>query len=138
MVNGVRRTKIMATLGPASDREAVIHELIAAGVDLFRLNFSHGTHESHAAALARIRAAAEHQGRAVAVLQDLAGPKIRTGMLAGGAAIDLHDGDKLQVVFGDVIGGPGLAASRPPSLDWPPRCTPATTCCSTTARSNCG
>src|SRR5687768_12303557 len=107
MVDGVRRTKIVATLGPASDREAVIDELIAAGVDLFRLNFSHGTHESHGAAVRRIRAAAEQQGRSVAVLQDLAGPKIRTGTLAGGAPIDLHDGDTLQVVFGDEVGGPG-------------------------------
>jgi pyruvate kinase len=107
MVDGARRTKIVATLGPASDREAAIDELIAAGVDLFRLNFSHGTHESHAAAVRRIRAAAERQRRCVAVLQDLAGPKIRTGSLAGGAPIDLRDGDKLQVVVGDEIGGPG-------------------------------
>src|SRR5690242_12731839 len=106
MVDGARRTKIVATLGPASDREAAIDELIAAGVDLFRLNFSHGTHESHAAAVSRIRAAAERQGRCVAVLQDLAGPKIRTGTLAGGAPIDLHDGDKVQIAFGDEIGGP--------------------------------
>src|SRR5688572_33415309 len=107
MVDGVRRTKIVATLGPASDREAVIEELIAAGVDLFRLNFSHGTHESHGAAVRRIRAAAEQQGRSVALLQDLAGPKIRTGTLAGGAPIDLHDCDTHQVAFGDEVGGTG-------------------------------
>jgi pyruvate kinase len=111
MVDGVRRTKIMATLGPATDREAAISELIAAGVDLFRLNFSHGTHQSHAAAVSRIRAAAEQQGRAVAVLQDLAGPKIRTGTLAGGTPIDLHDGDTFQIVFGDEVGGPGRVST---------------------------
>ena len=107
MVDRVRRTKIMATLGPATDREAAIHELISAGVDLFRLNFSHGTHESHAASVRRIRAAAQEQDRCIAILQDLAGPKIRTGTLAGGAAIDLHDHDKLQIVFGDEAGRPG-------------------------------
>ena len=107
MVDGVRRTKIMATLGPATDREAAINDLISAGVDLFRLNFSHGSHESHAAAVKLIRAAAEQQRRPVAVLQDLAGPKIRTGTLAGGKAIELGEGDPLQIVFGDQVGGPG-------------------------------
>jgi pyruvate kinase len=106
-MDGVRRTKIIATLGPATESDAAINELIAAGVDLFRLNFSHGTHDWHAAAVSRIRAAAERHGRSVAVLQDLAGPKIRTGRLAGGAPIDLEAGKKLQIVIGDQIGGPG-------------------------------
>ena len=111
MVDGVRRTKIIATLGPATESDAAINELIAAGVDLFRLNFSHGTHDSHAAAVTRIRAAAEHQGRGVAVLQDLAGPKIRTGRLAGGAPIDLKAGEKLEIVIGNEIGGPGRVST---------------------------
>jgi len=111
MVDGVRRTKIIATLGPATASDAAVNELIAAGVDLFRLNFSHGTHDSHAAAVLRIRAAAEHQGRCVAVLQDLAGPKIRTGRLAGGAPIDLKAGENLQIVLGDEIGGPGRVST---------------------------
>ena len=101
----------MATLGPASDSDAAIGELIAAGVDLFRLNFSHGTHERHADAVTRIRAAAQQQGRCVAILQDLAGPKIRTGALAGGAPIELHDGDKFQISVGNDIGGPGRIAT---------------------------
>jgi pyruvate kinase len=103
----MRRTKIIATLGPATDSETAINELIAAGVDVFRLNFSHGTHDAHAGAVARIRAAAGQQGRCVAVLQDLAGPKIRTGRLAGGAPIELREGDRLQIVVGDEVGGPG-------------------------------
>jgi pyruvate kinase len=103
----VRRTKIIATLGPASDSDAAIGELIAAGVDLFRLNFSHGTHDRHADAVTRIRAAAQQQGRCVAVLQDLAGPKIRTGALAGGAPIELHDGARFQISVGNDVGGPG-------------------------------
>ena len=107
----MRRTKIIATLGPATDSDGAINELIAAGVDVFRLNFSHGTHEAHAGAVARIRAAAEQRGRCVAVLQDLAGPKIRTGRLAGGAPIELRDGDRLQIVVGDELGGPGRVST---------------------------
>jgi pyruvate kinase len=103
----VRRTKIIATLGPATDSDAAISELIAAGVDIFRLNFSHGTPESHADAISRIRASARQQGRCVAVLQDLAGPKIRTGRLAGGAPIELRSGDSLQIGIGDEVGGRG-------------------------------
>jgi pyruvate kinase len=107
----MRRTKIIATLGPATDSEAAIDELIAAGVDVFRLNFSHGTRDAHAGAVARIRAAAEQQGRCVAVLQDLAGPKIRTGRLADGAPIELREGDRLQIVVGDEVGGPGRVST---------------------------
>jgi pyruvate kinase len=103
----VRRTKIIATLGPATDSAASIGELIGAGVDVFRLNFSHGTHEAHASAVTRIRTAAQQQDRCVAVMQDLAGPKIRTGRLAGGAPIELHEGDRLEIVVGDEVGGPG-------------------------------
>ena len=107
----MRRTKIIATLGPATDNEAAIGDLISAGVDVFRLNFSHGTHETHAAAVARIRAAAGTQGRFVAVLQDLAGPKIRTGPLTDGAPIELQEGDRLQIVIGDEAGGPGRVST---------------------------
>jgi pyruvate kinase len=80
----MRHTKIIATLGPACDNDAVLDELIAAGVDVIRLNFSHGTHETHATAFQRVRASAGRAGRHVAILQDLGGPKIRTGALAGG------------------------------------------------------
>ena len=79
----MRRTKIIATLGPASASDAVIRELIDAGVDVFRLNFSHGTHEGHAASIERVRRAARQSRRIVALLQDLSGPKIRTGLLRG-------------------------------------------------------
>ena len=78
----MRRTKIIATVGPACDTDGLLDALVAAGVDIFRLNFSHGTQETHAATFHRIRAAAARAGRQVAILQDLAGPKIRTGTLA--------------------------------------------------------
>jgi pyruvate kinase len=73
------RTKIVATIGPASRAPAVLRQLIGAGVNVFRLNFSHGTHEEHTAVLADIRAQSREAGRHVAVLQDLCGPKMRLG-----------------------------------------------------------
>jgi pyruvate kinase len=107
----VRHTKIIATLGPATSTDAAIGALVAAGVDVFRLNFSHGTHESHGEMLKRIRAAARQQERCVAVLQDLSGPKIRTGLLADGAAIPLREGDELRIVVGDLVGEPGRVST---------------------------
>jgi pyruvate kinase len=97
----VRHTKIIATLGPASDNDLVLDELVAAGVDVVRLNFSHGTHDTHRDALQRARAVAGRAGRHVAVLQDLGGPKIRTGALAGAAPIQLHPGQSLRIATGD-------------------------------------
>ena len=77
------RTKIVATLGPASRDPAVIRKMVEAGADIFRLNFSHGTHDEHTAALETIRAIAKETGRHLAVLQDLCGPKIRLGDIPG-------------------------------------------------------
>ena len=104
----MRYTKIIATVGPASDRPETLEALIAAGVDVFRLNFSHGTHDTHAESFRRIRDAARQSGRHVAIMQDLSGPKIRTGPLAGAAAISLKPGDELRIAEGDAPGGPGL------------------------------
>src|SRR4051794_2403413 len=77
------RTKIVATIGPASRSPGVLRRLIEAGVNVFRLNFSHGTHEEHSAVLADIRAISREMGRHVAVLQDLCGPKMRLGPIPG-------------------------------------------------------
>ena len=107
----MRHTKIVATLGPASDTDAVLDELMLAGVDVFRLNFSHGTHDTHAATYARVRAAADRAGRVGAVMQDLSGPKIRTGRLAGGGPIVLHTGDELRIATGDFDGVPGRVST---------------------------
>ena len=79
----VTRTKIVATIGPASRTPDVLRQLIAAGVDVFRLNFSHGTHEEHSAVLADIRALSREMERHVAILQDLCGPKMRLEPLPG-------------------------------------------------------
>src|SRR5882724_10476369 len=77
------RTKIVATIGPASRAPSVLRQLIAAGVNVFRLNFSHGTHEEHSAVLADIRTFGREMGCHVGVLQDLCGPKMRLGAIPG-------------------------------------------------------
>src|SRR3989304_3241287 len=79
-----RRTKIVATLGPSSSDETTLSRLIEAGVDVFRLNFSHGTHESHGATYARVRSVAQSKRQPTAILADLSGPKIRVGEFPGG------------------------------------------------------
>src|SRR3989344_5668301 len=75
----MKKTKIIATIGPASQSRETLIEMIKAGMDVARLNFSHGTYASHAALIKNIRSAASHVGRPVAILQDLSGPKLRLG-----------------------------------------------------------
>jgi pyruvate kinase len=87
-----RRTKIVCTLGPASSDLDTIRALIEAGMDVARLNFSHGTHEEHRQRAERVRQAAQDLGRNVSILQDLQGPKIRVGELEGGE-VQLTEGD---------------------------------------------
>jgi pyruvate kinase len=103
----MRHTKIIATVGPASDSEPLLDALIAAGTNTFRLNFSHGTHDTHAATFARVRAASARARCEVAILQDLGGPKIRTGRLEGARPIDVKTGERLTIATGDFVGGPG-------------------------------
>jgi pyruvate kinase len=78
-MSALRRAKLVCTLGPACDSGTGLEALIDAGMDVARLNFSHGTHEEHGARLSRLRQASDHKRKAVAALQDLCGPKIRTG-----------------------------------------------------------
>ncbi len=92
-----RLASIVATLGPATDGPDVLGRMIRAGMDVARLNFAHGTHESHEAMLGRLRAAADGAGRYVAVLQDLAGPKLRL-RTAGDAEVPVAEGDRLRLV----------------------------------------
>ena len=91
-----RRTKILATLGPASDGALKMEELLRAGVDLFRVNFSHGDHAQHAARIAAAREAEKAAGRPVALLADLQGPKLRVGDLPGGV-IDVRISSELRL-----------------------------------------
>jgi pyruvate kinase len=103
----MRHTKIVATVGPSSSSPDLIAQLIASGVDVFRLNFGHGTHASHGEMFRTIRAAAARAGRHIAIMQDLSGPKIRTGTLQNGTALTLQDGQELRLAAGDTVGGPG-------------------------------
>ena len=84
----MRRTKIICTVGPASDSAEMLRRLVEAGTDVFRLNFSHGTVAGHQAVIGRIRAVAEELGKPIAILQDLPGPKIRLGEFEDRAAGD--------------------------------------------------
>jgi pyruvate kinase len=86
-----RRTKIVATIGPASSDRETILALAEAGMDASRLNFSHGTHEDHAARTRLVREVAEKIGRPIAVIADLQGPKVRIGELAGPVTLDTGD-----------------------------------------------
>ena len=95
----IRRAKLVCTLGPACDSVELLEELIEAGMDVARFNFSHGTHEEHGARLARLREASANKRKSVAVLQDLCGPKVRTGTfpkpfnLPTGSEVVLFEGD---------------------------------------------
>ena len=109
----MRHTKIVATVGPASQAPDVLEALIAAGVDVFRLNFSHGTHESHAEVYRAVRETSRRAGRHVAIMQDLSGPKIRTGPIAGGAPLRLREGEELRIGAGRPAGRRAGASSRP-------------------------
>src|SRR5512139_2526042 len=98
----IRRAKIVCTLGPACDSPDVLGKLLEAGLDVARFNFSHGSHAEHAARLVRLREASKSQRKAVAALQDLCGPKIRTGKFP--SQFELPAGAEVTLVEGDGMG----------------------------------
>ncbi len=102
----MRRTKIVCTLGPASLDPAVIAAMIRAGMDVARLNTSHGTMEEHLRSIRLVRSVAEAEGRPIGVLMDLAGPKLRTGPTRSGLAIDLVQGATVTLTADHVEGTP--------------------------------
>jgi pyruvate kinase len=102
----MRRTKIVATIGPASREPETLERMVEAGLDVARLNFSHGDREVHAENAERVRAASEAVGRPVAILQDLPGPKLRIGALIDGIA-ELKPGERLVLVCGSTEKGDG-------------------------------
>ena len=99
----MRRTKIICTLGPASDSEAMIKKLILAGMDAARLNFSHGTHESHLALLTKLKHVRDDMGAAVATILDTKGPEIRVKKFEAGT-VELHTGDSFILTTDEVPG----------------------------------
>jgi len=102
----LRHAKIVCTLGPATDDVKALGDLIDAGMDVARLNFSHGTHDDHARRLILVREAARARGKTIAVLQDLQGPKIRTGQ---GAPAEIREGATIRLVEGS-LGSPDAIA----------------------------
>lgn len=110
-----RKTKIIATLGPATDSKEKIAALIRAGVDVFRLNFSHGTREQHRRRISWIRQIARNTGKDVAILQDIQGPKIRVGEMKGGH-IKIKAGEELILSSRQVLGHGNLISTSYPGL----------------------
>jgi len=98
-IDEIRHCKIVGTLGPSSSNEHVLRDLIDSGLNVARLNFSHGEHETHKKNIEMVRRIAAECGRYVAILQDLQGPKIRCGKLIGNA-IELKQGEKYALVYG--------------------------------------
>jgi pyruvate kinase len=107
----MRRTKIVCTLGPATSSEEMIRALVRAGMDVVRLNFSHGTHESHGNLISVARRVAAEEGAVLAVLQDLQGPRIRIGGMAGGGSV-LTPGDRFVLTTREVEGTSEVATIR--------------------------
>jgi pyruvate kinase len=113
----VRRTKIVCTIGPATRSVETMCELIGAGADVFRLNFSHGTTSEHVENVEMTRAAAKECGKEIGILGDLPGPKLRLGDVEGGL-IDLTQGSELEITTEDCVGTP---AKLPVSWEGLPR-----------------
>lgn len=114
----MRKTKIVATLGPASDTEEKITALIEAGMNVARLNFSHGTHDYHAELIARVRRVAARVGRPVAVLQDLQGPKVRVGTFVDNKPVELVPGAAFTITSRDVPGTKDIVSTTYSNLAW--------------------
>jgi pyruvate kinase len=99
-----RRAKIVCTIGPVSNSEEMIRDLMMLGMDVARLNFSHGTHEQHAVVIERLRKVAKELKRSICIMQDLQGPKIRTGRLKSHAPVALEKGQTVTITPKDVEG----------------------------------
>ncbi len=99
-----RRTKIVCTIGPASRSARMIDRLMRAGMDVARLNFSHGTHAEHAQTIALIRQASVRHEKPIAILADLQGPKIRTGPLEHGKPVELRAGQRFTITTSEISG----------------------------------
>jgi len=111
----IARTKIVATIGPASQDVAVLSKLLQAGANVFRVNFSHGTYEEHAKSLANIAAASQAVGKPVAVLADLCGPKIRVGKVVAGG-VELREGAEIVIQRETVEGDASRISTTLPEM----------------------
>src|SRR5258708_1980162 len=107
----MRRTKIVCTIGPATNSEAQLEQLMRAGMNVARLNFSHGAQQDHALVIERIRAISTRLDFPIAILQDLQGPKIRVGSLKDGQLVKLVDGATLTITIRDIAGTPEIVST---------------------------
>jgi pyruvate kinase len=106
-----RRAKIICTIGPSCDTEPLLRKLMQTGMDVARLNFSHGSHPEHARKIERLRRAAAQENRTICILQDLQGPKIRTGRLKGQVPVVLKTGSRLIITPRDIPGTASLIST---------------------------
>lgn len=111
-----RRAKIVATLGPSSSQEPVFRELVRAGLDVARLNFSHGTHEQKLKLIEMVRKVALEENKPICILGDLQGPKIRTGKLRNRMPVQLKSGQRLTITPRDIPGTSTIIATTFPTL----------------------
>jgi pyruvate kinase len=116
MSHTFRRSKIVCTLGPASWSETMIDRLMGAGMDVVRLNFSHGGHIEHARTIARVREASGRHEKPIAILADLQGPKIRTGPLPQGKSVQLRTGQRFTITTELVAGNAASVSTTFPQL----------------------
>ena len=114
-LNMFRKTKIICTIGPASDSDRMIEKLAGAGMNIARLNFSHGTHKQHAANIKAVRQVSSQLGLPLAILQDLPGPKIRTGRLKR-ESVRLKEGSDFILTNKDIVGDEHIVSASLPSL----------------------
>jgi len=112
----VRRAKIICTVGPACNSEDILRDLMRRGMDVARLNFSHGSHEEHGRVVQRLRRAALREGCTICILQDLQGPKIRTGLLEGHSPVALEGGSRVTLTPRQIEGTPAVISTTFPGL----------------------
>ena len=108
----MRRAKILATLGPASNTETLIESMVTSGVNAVRINMSHGTHETHTAAVNATRSVAQKLGVPIAILVDLSGPKIRTRTLENGIPVELVAGERFTITTKDIVGNAKIVSTN--------------------------
>jgi pyruvate kinase len=116
IMKSTKRTKIVATVGPASRDPKILRDMFLAGVNVVRLNFSHGTHDEHASVIADVRRVAAELGAHIAILQDLPGPKVRTGPLNGVPSIRLEAGMPFTLTTRPVVGSNSTVSVTYPRL----------------------
>ncbi|MBE0446849.1 MAG: pyruvate kinase [Actinobacteria bacterium] len=111
----MRHAKIVCTIGPASREVAMVRKLLNAGMDVVRINMAHGSHDDHRLTIANIRQLREETGQPIAILMDLAGPKLRTGDVEGGEVI-LNEGDEFTITTRQIMGTKDIASINHPGL----------------------